>query len=239
MTTSYTNGGGQGGFGAADVATPSTDVGDLQAQLAQARDRLAFYEGFDRVIADNVRRSGELMLEVLAIRESMAASAEHGDRQEREHLAAGLSDLERRLDAIRSDIVAVGGQVAELRRSLGIELVPAPVGAAMPSPPPPAPETAATVTGPAPAWIAPQVIDVIAHQIAKATVALSLQRHLGNLDAVSGVEAREFAEGILRMQVTAHRPLTAGDLTGWDEGGQVSVLQLQPTLVELAVETAS
>jgi len=245
VTTSEMTGEDRAGSNLHGFDTASADPDELRAQLADARDRLSFYEGFDRVIAEHVRRSGELMLEMLEMREAMTASAERGSRQERERLAAGLAELESGLQEIRAQVDSLEGQVVTLRRALG-------TGAPQPSAPPPAPPpgpSAPVAPSPAPDvapadspvadWSAPQVIDVIAHQVTKATLALSLQRYLGGLESVSGVEAREFAEGVLRMQVTARRPLTAGDLAGWSDGGRVTVLQLRPTMVELSLDTAS
>ncbi len=38
---------------------------------------------------------------------------------------------------------------------------------------------------------------------------------LGDLGTVSSVQAREFADGILRLQVTVSQPLTAADFASW------------------------
>lgn len=252
VTTTHIDGDQPGGALAGDSgpggrATESTDSEELRLELAIARDRLSFYEGFDRVIAENVRRSGELMLEMLAMRETVTASAERESRHERERIAAGLAELNSGLQAIRTQFDVLGGQVSNLRRSLRIEPGRAPEHRPDPQPvpePAPAAPVAQDAGWTAPAapvaqyagWTAPQVIDVIAHNVNKATIALSLQRYLGALDTVAGVEAREFAEGILRMQVTAHRPITQADLSGWSEGGQFTVLQLQPNVVELTLE---
>ncbi|MDP9370740.1 MAG: hypothetical protein M3Q03_21145, partial [Chloroflexota bacterium] len=43
--------------------------GSLEEQLARAQERLAFYEGFDRLIQDNIARSAELMREAMDLRE--------------------------------------------------------------------------------------------------------------------------------------------------------------------------
>lgn len=224
------------GSGTGDRISGATDPDELRAELALAHDRLSFYERFDRVIAENVRRSGELMLEMLAMRESMTASADRETRRERERIGVSLTELDFGLQAVRTQIDAIAGQVTSLRHTLH----PEPSRHhEHPSVPPPGPEVssgASSPTGPAGAgWNGPQVIDFIVHQVSKATVALSLQRYLGNLDTVAGVEAREFAEGVLRMQVTAHQPLTSGDLSSWTEGGSFTVLQMRPNVVELTL----
>ncbi len=221
-----------------------------------ARDRPSAHDGFGQLIADNVRRSGDLMLEMLAMRDSMAAATEREGARERERLGAGLADLEAGLVAVRSQIDALAGQVGNLRRSLPAIPVPnaeppaqaraAPVRQDLPPVPSPAPPEPSPATDESPAepdvapdlaaeWPAPQVIDVIVHRVHRATIALSLQRYLGALDAVAGVEAREFAEGVLRMQVTARRPLAASDLDGWTDGGPYTVSETQPTLIEMTL----
>ncbi len=258
--------------GPAGLGTESPEVRELRAHLERAQDRLSFYEGFDRVITENVRRSGELMGEMLAMRESMTASARRESQRERERIAAHLGAVETDFGAIRAQFDGVAGQLADLRRSLEAESrqppaaehdsppvvpdrapgsPPAPVHdsdsslvnlqpAPVPSPAPVrAPGTATVPKTPGAEWDSPQVIDVIAHHVTRATIALSLQRYLGDLKAVAGVEAREFAEGVLRMQVTAHQPFTRHDFSGWNDGGQFTVVELQPNIVELALETGA
>ncbi|MBA3378180.1 MAG: hypothetical protein H0T93_04795 [Chloroflexia bacterium] len=215
------------GSGARDRVSRPKDAAELRAELARVSDRLSFYEGFDRVIAENVRRSGELMLEMLTMRDAMAASADSEDRQERDRILARLAEMDAGLQVIRTQVEAMADQVNDLRQSLGSEHQPVP---------PLAPEMAsATPMATGPDWKEPQVIDIIVHQVNKATIALSLQRYLGKIDTVAGVEAREFAEGVLRMQVTAHQPLTREDLSGWSEGGSFTVLQVQPHIIELTL----
>ena len=226
-----------GGTGSADPGTDSSDPTELRALLAHARERLSFYEGFDRVIAENVRRSGELMLETLSMREQISAGVVQNDRLEHDRVLAGLSALDAGLDTMKVHLDSLAGQIADLRQSLGPEAIrpprtdtgqtdthehPMPV-----SPDPLAP--------PSDSWESPKVIDVIAHHVPKAAIALSLQRYLGTLAPVVGVEAREFAEGVLRLQVTAKRPLDRTELTAWTEGGRVTVLQQQPTVIEIEI----
>lgn len=221
-----------------------------------ARDQTAAYEGFGQMIAENVRRSSDLMLEMVAMRDSMAQALEGEGARERERLNADLADVEANLEAVRRQIDALAGQVGALRRSLSREPIqrsapPAPAsttaGRPVPKEPSPSPEPAVSApepepvrlepaaAGPAHPWPAPQVIDVIVHHVHRATVALSLQRYLGALDSVAGVEAREFAEGVLRMQVTARQSLTSDDFDGWTDGGPFTMLQMQPTVIEMTL----
>jgi hypothetical protein len=226
-----------GTAGMADLVTDSTNPEELQALLARARERIAFYEGFDRVIAENIRRSGELLLDTLAIRESVTANAARGYQKERTRVLSALSEVDARVDDIRAQLAELATQLAELRDSLS-------------GPPPSNLQGSHPAGSPAPAVVVEQdaspaaeattvdtvgptrVIDVIAHHVPRAATALSLQRHLGDLDAVVGVEAREFAEGVLRMQVTTRQPLAGADLASWP-GGQIRVLQHQPNVIEI------
>jgi hypothetical protein len=94
-----------------------------------------------------------------------------------------------------------------------------------------------TAVDPAPTT-EPRTVDVLVHGVPRAAVALSLQRHLGTVADVLTVEAREFAEGVLRLQVTSLRPLAAPDLEGWRDGGGQTILRADPTVLELALPGA-
>lgn len=64
-------------------STPSPD--ELRAELERARERLSFYESFDRIIAENVKRTGEMMTETVELREKAAAEARERARTEDAH----------------------------------------------------------------------------------------------------------------------------------------------------------
>jgi hypothetical protein len=223
------------GAGAASLETESDDPAELRALLARARERLSFYEGFDRVIAENVRRSGELMQETLAVRDRIAAHQLPG--AERDQVLARLAELDDSLATMRIALDTITSQVTDLRRIMAPSAVDglasdptAPLTRVIPESVSPAGTPAVTVD-----WDPPRVIELVVHRVTRAALALSLQRHLGGLEAVAGVEAREFAEGILRLQVTARRPLEADDVTGWEGAGAVTVLQMEPQVIELEV----
>ena len=215
---------------AADLVTESTDPVELRALLARARERLSFYEGFDRLIGENIRRSGELMLETLSIREQVAAGS---SRAERERLAIELDDVARRLDEVSALVRDLAARVAGLQQELR-------AGPAVTSPVPvdevrPQGVTPVHDQPPAGAWDAPRGIDVIAHQVPRAADAVALQDFLGGLEPVLAVEAREFAEGILRLHVTAHRPLHEGDFVAWNGAGSLAILQCSAHAIEVSL----
>jgi hypothetical protein len=220
----------EGPHAAADPVTESTDPVELRAQLAQARERLSFYKGFDRLIGENIRRSGELMLETLSIREQVAAG---GSRAERERLAIELDDVARRLDEVTSLVQALASRVSHLQQDLRAgSIVTSPVSV---DEVPPKGVTPVQEESPAGAWDAPRGIDVIAHHVPRAAVAVALQEFLGSLEPVLAVEAREFAEGILRLHVTASRPLRDDDFAGWNGAGPLSILQCGANAIEVSL----
>lgn len=79
---------------------------------------------------------------------------------------------------------------------------------------------------------------VLVHGVPRAAAALSLQRHLAALPHVEGVEAREYAEGILRLQVTTRQPLALDDLQTWEGGTGLEPVHVQPDVIEVRLPGA-
>ena len=84
----------------------------------------------------------------------------------------------------------------------------------------------------------PAKTTIIIHGINRPVVATGLQRYLLSKDGVISVEPREFAEGILRLQVRATTPITESLFTGWDDGEGMTVIQRLPQTVEIVLPTA-
>lgn len=80
---------------------------------------------------------------------------------------------------------------------------------------------------------------VIVHGIHKPAIATGLQRFLLGQPGIAGVEPREFAEGILRLQVRATVPISEGLFAGWTDGEGMTVIQRVPQTVEVILPTAS
>jgi hypothetical protein len=80
---------------------------------------------------------------------------------------------------------------------------------------------------------------VIVHGIHKPAIATGLQRFLLGQPGIAGVEPREFAEGILRLQVRATVPVSEDLFTGWSDGEGMTVIQRVPQTVEVILPTAS
>lgn len=274
------------GAGSADIQTESRDPDELRSLLDRARERLAFYESFDRIIGENTRRTGELMLETIARRErarqreerAAADHAAHDDwmRQELQRnvglldaLAKDLAgfrhafdELETRLQAARETLNANASATAPAQDADTESPAASPVTAdpaaehpvqtlaaepaaqaaddsatadapAAEPPQPPAEVTTADVQHPAGGpWSSPQPVDLIVHGITRAPIALSLQRYLRELDHVASVDAREFAGGVLRLQVQSLRPLDRAALAGWEHAADVTIRESADLLLE-------
>lgn len=263
----------------ADLASDTDDPVILKQRLTRARERLGFYESFDRIIQENIRRSGELMLEAISFREQAQARESEANEsraardrrlaEREEQQARILDDLLTDIERSRATLATLGDRVQsalyELRgvpldvsdtepepvttvpepaspaaqqAEIAVEAGGAPEAIAEPEIPDAATPTPDVDVGPEPAP-EPRTVEVLVHGVPRAAVALSLQRHLGTVADVLTVEAREFAEGVLRLQVTSLRPLAATDLDGWRDGGGQTVLRADPSVLEVALPGAA
>jgi len=112
---------------------------------------------------------------------------------------------------------------------------PAPVGDPEPVPPvivEPAPEAAT-------AEPEPVRTTIIVHGISRPAVATGLQRYLLAQPGVTAVEPREFAEGILRLQIHASTPIDDHLFAGWSDGAGMTVIQRVPRTVEVILPSAT
>lgn len=99
-------------------------------------------------------------------------------------------------------------------------------------------ETAGETDRLAPSALEPRSVMVLVHGVPRAAAALSLQRHLHGLEYVDSVEAREYAEGILRLQVTANRELALDDLRSWDGGEELVPVTVKHDVIEVRLPGA-
>lgn len=264
-----------------DLSSDTDDVMTLRQRLDRARERLSFYESFDRIIQENIRRSSELMIEATELHEraerAISAQAEAQaalDRQrarDRAHYAALLGDLRAELDRTRAALDGLTAQVtgalaglsaggateqgsqaqgsataATVDTTAGEESTScAPDAPVSPEPQRRSEQPASTsaragastpaAAAPAPAAPPPRPIDVLLHGVPTARIAISFQNHLRGLEQVREVEAREFVEGLLRLQVTATGELNANDLAGWTDGAGAETLRALPDLLEISL----
>jgi hypothetical protein len=74
---------------------------------------------------------------------------------------------------------------------------------------------------------------VLVHGVPRATTALSLKRYLEGLEQVHNVEPREYAEGVLRLQVSSDRPVGISDLRGWPEADDLEPVEVRDDFLEV------
>jgi hypothetical protein len=219
------------------------EAADLRAQLKLAQERLATYQKFDRDIAENVRRSSELMLEAMQVRDRMEGEATEQARAHRVRLANRLQAMEEDLGAMQGQVATMLARVGELRQEFATERVE---GKAVEIPdsadisPDPAGRDHAALTEPmaAPASAgpdAPMAIELIASGMNRAASALALQSHLRALSQVRSVDAREFSSGVLRLRLEVLGAIPDEDLLGWAGDDDVTVHRHQDNAIELRI----
>lgn len=97
-----------------------------------------------------------------------------------------------------------------------------------------APVVAAPVAVPEPIDFSnPASTTLLVHGVPRASAALALKTYIEKLDFVTTVEPREFAAGLLRLQVDGARPLSVGDLSGWTLADRIELRNASNELLEL------
>jgi hypothetical protein len=182
------------------------------------RERLAFYEGFDRLIQDNVAHARELFR--LASHERQAAAtavdrARHDAGQREAHLRGELESIASDLEQLSLSVESLSARVAHAlgewaSRNGGAESTPA--------------ETRGE-----------QLVAVVVHGVPSAREALSLQRFVASLPQVTDVAAREFVGGVLRLDATVQDRLEVAQLLTWSNAGRIEALTERPDVLELVL----
>ena len=194
----------------------SVSAAELRQQIQQLQERLAFYEGFDALIQDNVTHARELFR--LAAQERASASSDASRRNvghRDDHLARRADvDLPRPLSAREFGRCTFAASQRRARRrdcipTMRLELRPA--------------------------W-SPGRAAIVVHGVPSARSALSLQRFVHALPEVSDVSAREFAGGVLRLDAELLQPLKASQFDDWDRDRSVQVLTHRADVFEFSVE---
>lgn len=264
------------GVGAADLATSSTDPDELRSLLERARERLAFYESFDRIIGENIRRSGELMVETVALREQAQSLAAQSANDRAEFAATQEADrthyrslVQSALDEAATVRPAIDAMVQRLEDVLEqldtepdmIEAAPAASAesgnepASIDTPAamsPEAPNAAKTTLDDEPLSDTEKIVDqpsadtavaddsatlrtiqVLAHEVPNARIAVALQKMLREIEPVQNVEAREFANGELRLAVTATGSLSSDALATWLSINNGELTSISDTVTEI------
>jgi len=203
---------------------PTDDTSSLEQlhqENRQLRERLAFYEGFDLLIQDNVTSARELFRLAMQERENAATSFnrarwESGQRE---------AELRRELEAISGELQSLTGSVAALSARVAQALG--------------APANITALPQVLPRSAAPAQVAIVVHNVPSAKLALSLQRYVGGLPQVSDVSAREFVGGMLRLDARVDGPLTLSQLEPWQNGRRLHPLTERPDVLEMALDEAS
>jgi hypothetical protein len=188
----------------------------LEQQVHVLRERLAFYEGFDRLIQENVAHARELFR--LAAQERAAASAEvdtvRRDAGQRETaLRAQVESIALEVDGLAEAVGALSDRVARALEDFG--------------------ESNGRVESPDSGGAL--AVAVVAHGVASAGDALSLQRFVASLPQVAGVTAREFAGGMLRLEARVHDELQIDQLRTWEPLRMIEPLTERSDVIEFAL----
>jgi hypothetical protein len=203
-------------------ATPRDSDPDQDALAQQVRalqERLAFYEGFDRLIQDNVAHARELFRLAAQEREGATTAIDQARhdagrreahlRQELERVASGLRQLaqiaealsQRAARALDEPAIQNGWSEPALTADQGTE----------------------------------HSVAVVVHGVASARTALSLQRFIASLPQVADVSAREFIGGVLRLDARVTDRLEAAQFLTWGDAHSIETLTERPDVLELVL----
>lgn len=196
----------------------SFDVQRLEQEVRVLSERLAFYEGFDRLIQENVAHARELFR--LAAQERGAATVET-ERAKRE-------SAERHV-RLRAELEDIGQEVAQLGKAL--DALSRRVAAALEQDSPSSADDGrlSIASGEA------RLFTVVAHGVPSASGALSLQRFVASLPQVADVAAREFADGVLRLDARVRDRILVDQFRSWDAARPIEPLTERPDVVEFAL----
>jgi hypothetical protein len=195
-----------------------SDLETLEQQVRALQERLAFYEGFDRLIQDNVAQSRELFR--LAAQEREAAAivvdrARHDASRREAHLRGELeliaSDLRQLSQIIETLVDRVARALSGQPNQNGWDdsaLAEAPTE---------------------------QPMTVLVHGVPSAREALSLQRFVASLPQVADVSAREFVGGVLRLDARVRDRLEVAQFQTWGESRGIEALTERPDVLELVL----
>jgi hypothetical protein len=194
------------------------DAESLAQQVRTLQERLAFYEGFDRLIQDNVAHARELFRLAAQEREAAATTIEEARHD------AGLQEARLRgeLELIASDL----RQLSQLAEALSDRVARA-LGE---------PACANGWAEPAgPRGMSDQPVTVVVHGVPSARTALSLQRFVASLPQVADVSAREFVGGVLRLDARVRDRLEVTEFLTWADGQGIETLTDRPDVLELVL----
>ncbi len=191
----------------------------LAQQVRALQERLAFYEGFDRLIQDNVAHARELFRLAAQEREAATTAIDQARqeagrreahlRQELEQIAAGLRQLSQIAEALSGRVGRALGEPAIQNGWTGST------------------RTADPGTE--------HSVAVVVHGVPSARTALSLQRFVASLPQVADVSAREFIGGVLRLDARVRDRLEAAQFLTWGDAHSIEMLTERPDVLELVL----
>ena len=202
-----------------DTAPRETDPDreTLEQQVRALQERLAFYEGFDRLIQDNVAHARELFRLAAQEREAATTAIEkarhdagRGEaylRGELELIASDLEQLSQTLEGLADRVARALGELPS-QNGLAVFMVEARTD---------------------------QPLSIVVHGVSSAREALSLQRFVASLPQVSDVSAREFVGGVLRLDARVQDRLEAAQFLTWSDAQGIEALTERPDVLELAL----
>ena len=195
------------------------DRDTLAQQVRALQERLAFYEGFDRLIQDNVAHARELFRLAAQEREAATTAIDRARqeagrreahlRQEIEQIADGLRQLSQIAEALSDRVARALGEPAIQNGWTESSLTAAPG--------------------------TEHSVAVVVHGVPSARTALSLQRFVASLPQVADVSAREFIGGVLRLDARARDRLETTQFLTWDEPHSIETLTERPDVLELVL----
>lgn len=206
-----------------DVPSRESDAAEdervvLHQQIRQLHERLAFYEGFDLLIQDNVAQARELLRLAAQERED-AKTNENRSRQERDErealLRAELETVAVELEDLVSTIHALSQRVARVLDNRDTQQVT--LDASQGS----------------------NLISIVIHGVPSARTALSLLRFVAALPDVRDASAREYAGGVLRLEAWVNGVLVADQFRDWDAAGAMQLLTERADVIEFALDEAT
>ena len=195
-----------------------SDRETLEQQVRTLQERLAFYEGFDRLIQDNVAHARELFR--LAAQEREAAStavdqARHDASRREVHLRGEL-------ELIASDL----RQLSQIVETLADRVARALSGQ---------PSQNGWQDSPLADAPTEQPVSVVVHGVPSAREALSLQRFIASLPQVADVSAREFVGGVLHLDARVWDRLQVVQFQTWGNAWGIEALTERPDVLELVL----
>jgi hypothetical protein len=188
-------------------------------QVRALQERLAFYEGFDRLIQDNVAHARELFRLAAQEREAAATAVDQARR-----------DAGRRETHLRGELEQIASDLRQL--SQFVEAMSDRVAGALGEP---ALENSWTESALTADLSTEQPVALVVHGVPSARAALSLQRFVASLPQVASVSAREFFGGVLRLDARVQDRLEAAQFLAWGDAHSIEALTERPDVLELVL----